>query len=66
MMVHLDRERWVVRCDGRLEDGSQCPATAEGKTVEEAAAAAREKGMALLAGGRWACPDTAKHKRGVM
>lgn len=66
MLIHHDRDRWVVRCDGRLEDGSQCPSTVEGRTAEETATLARERGMTLLGGGRWACPDAAKHKRGVM
>lgn len=66
MMIHYDRDRWVIRCDGRLEDGSQCPFAVSGRTAEETAGLAREQGMTLLGGGRWACLHTETHKRGVM
>lgn len=63
MIVHYDRDRWIVRCDGRLGDDTQCPEAAEGPTEEMAKREAVRLKFVPLAGGRWACP--AEHKRGV-
>jgi hypothetical protein len=69
MMLHMDRDRWVVRCDGvhtksYSEDArGYCRAEVEGPTPGAALAASLAAGFTPLPGGRFACP--AAHKRGI-